>query len=67
MIDKQEEFHYEGWYKNQFTFKSKDGVRTLSFVPYYRAGIGKSVTIEYVIQQGCEYIFLDGEEIEGSA
>lgn len=65
VIDKQEKFYYEGWYKNTFTFRSEDGKRVLSFVPYYRSDIGKEITIEQTIKEGCEYINLDGEEING--
>ena len=64
-MDKQEVFYFQLWYKNEFSFKSKDG-KLLSFVPYYRSYIGTEITIEKVISEGCEEITVDGIAVKGN-
>ncbi len=62
-LNVKEEYYYEGWCKNTFEFYNKDRSKCLTFSPYYRSDIGKTITIEQARKEGCEYIQLNGLEV----
>ncbi len=60
----EEVFNFHSWNKNQFVFESADKKKTISFNPYYRSDIEKTMTIKKMIKEGCDNIILE-EKVMG--
>mgnify|MGYP001561503950 CR=1 FL=1 len=58
-LEPTDELKFISWFKNEFVFENDE--HQVHFTPNYRSDINPIITLESIIKEGCENIYIDGQ------